>query len=206
MAPRRGRSACATEARRSICLIAGGRKTTRQLFSFRLSAAALLFALPALAASAEEPGTRKAGLWEVNVQNSFGGPEIITMQHCTDEATDREAQSIFAPRRKETCPKRDSQKTATATGYIINSVCSGAGTPITSHSVFTGDFNSAYTMKTVSHHEGGPANPPRNVTITIEAKWLGPCKADQKPGDSWVGGYKSTIEDMKKRLKYLAPK
>jgi hypothetical protein len=138
----------------------------------------------------------------MKVQNSYGGPEIITMQHCTDEATDREARSIFAPRTKQVCPKKESQKTATATGYVIDSVCSGAGTPTTSHSEFTGDYNSAYTLKTTSHREDGPANA-RDVTITIEGKWLGPCKPDQKPGDSWVGGFRLTIEDTRKRMNDL---
>ncbi len=141
---------------------------------------------------------RKAGLWEMKVQNSYAGPEIITMQNCTDEAADREASSIFAPRTKELCPKRDSKKTATATGYVIDSVCSGAGMPTTSHTEFTGDSNSAYTKKITSHREGGPTNPPRDFTTIIEAKWLGPCKADQKPGDIWVGGFRLTIEDIKR--------
>jgi hypothetical protein len=149
---------------------------------------------------------RKPGLWEFKVQNSFGGPEIITMQHCTDEATDSEIRSIYAPRTQETCPKKESQKTSTATGYVIDSVCSGAGMPTTSRTEFTGDHNSAHTTKTTSHREGGPTNPPRDVTITIEAKWLGPCKADQKPGDGWVGGFRLTIEDRKKMMKDFPPK
>jgi hypothetical protein len=178
----------------------------RQLFSFRLAAAALLFALPALDASGEELRARKAGLWEMTVLMSNSEP-AVTMQNCTDETTDEETKSLFAPFAKQVCPKKDVlQKTATATGYVIDSVCSGVGTPTTSHTEFTGDYNSAYTMKTISHRERGPANPPRDVTITIEAKWLGPCKADQKPGDTWVGGYKLTIEDTKNRMKYLVPK
>jgi hypothetical protein len=142
----------------------------------------------------------------MKVQTSFGGPEIITMQHCTDEASDREMSSIYAPRTKETCPKKESRKTATATGYVIDSVCSGAGMPTTSRTEFTGHHNSAYTTKTTSHRDGGPTNPPRDVTITIEAKWLGPCKADQKPGDGWVGGFRLTIEDRKKMMKDFPPK
>jgi hypothetical protein len=142
----------------------------------------------------------------MKVQNSFGGPEIITMQHCVDEATDREMSSIYAPRTKETCPKKESRKTATATGYVIDSVCSGAGMPTTSRTEFTGHHNSAYTTKTTSHRDGGPTNPPRDVTITIEAKWLGPCKADQKAGDGWVGGFRLTIEDRKKMMKGFPPK
>ena len=46
----------------------------------------------------------------------------------------------------------------------------------------------------------------RDSTTTIEAKWLGACKADQKPGDIMMpGGMKMNIKDMEK-LKALIPK
>jgi len=49
----------------------------------------------------------------------------------------------------------------------------------------SGDFNSGYTVKVHSKREGrdrpGPAFRPK-TDMTIEAKWLGACKADQKPG------------------------
>jgi hypothetical protein len=171
---------------------------TRRFFSFRPAAAASLFALSALAASAEESPMRKAGLWEIKIQNSDSGPEILTTQNCTDEATDRETEAIFAWRPNETCPKIDFRKTATPTGYVTNSVCSGAGTTTTWRTEFTGDYDSAYTKKTTAHREGGPANVPRDVTITFEAKRLGPCKADQQPGDfESPGGYKFSIKSLK---------
>jgi len=47
---------------------------------------------------------------------------------------------------------------------------------------------------------------PRDSTTTIEAKWLGACKSDQKPGDIMMpGGMKMNIKDMQK-LKALIPK
>ena len=47
---------------------------------------------------------------------------------------------------------------------------------------------------------------PRDTTTTIEAKWLGACKPDQKPGDIMMpGGMKMNIKDMEK-LKGLMPK
>ena len=141
---------------------------------------------------------RKAGLWEMKYQNSDAGPGIITAQNCTDEATERETNSIFAKRSKEICPKIDSRKTATPTGYVTDSVCSGAGTTMTWRTEFTGDYNSAYTKKTTAHREGGPPNVPRDVTNSVEAKRLGPCKADQKPGDfEMPGGYKFSTEGLK---------
>ena len=47
---------------------------------------------------------------------------------------------------------------------------------------------------------------PRDSTTTIEAKWLGACKPDQKPGDIVMpGGFKINIKDAEK-LKGLMPK
>ena len=94
----------------------------------------------------------------------------------------------------------------TATGYVSDSVCGMAGVTVTSHAEITGDFNSAYTVKSTSHTEGGVGGAPRDSTTTIEAKWLGACKPDQKPGDIMMpGGMKMNIKDMQK-LKALIPK
>ena len=105
---------------------------------------------------------------------------------------------------KEICSKQDIQKTAT--GYVSDSVCGVAGMTITSHAEITGDFNSAYTVKSTVRSERGPGSAPRDSTSTIEAKWLGACKADQKPGDIMMpGGMKMNIKDMEK-LKAMIPK
>ena len=84
----------------------------------------------------------------------------------------------FSPMGKEMCSKQDIQKTTT--GYVSDSVCGFSGVSITSHAEITGDFNSAYTVKSTSHSERGPAGMPRDSSTTIEAKWLGACKGDQK--------------------------
>jgi hypothetical protein len=34
--------------------------------------------------------------------------------------------------------------------------------------------------------------------MTLEGKWTGPCKADQKPGDVIMGGRKINVRDMQK--------
>jgi len=126
------------------------------------------------------------------------------MQHCTDETTDKAMTDAASPMAKDMCPKQDLQKTAT--GYVSDSVCKVGGMSITSHSETTGDFNSGYTVKSTSHSEGGPSGAPRDTTTTIEAKWLGACKPDQKPGDIVMpGGFKMNVKDMQK-LKGLLPK
>src|SRR5882762_10577437 len=166
---------------------------TRQLFSFRIAATVLAWTMSALAASAIEMPTRKAGLWEMKMVRTGSPMPDMTMQHCTDETTDKAMSSGFSPMSKDICSKNDIQKTAT--GYITDSVCSVGGRSTTSHSETTGDFNSAYTVKATSHSEGGPAGVPRDSTMTLEAKWLGACKADQKPGDIMMpGGMKMNVK------------
>jgi uncharacterized protein DUF3617 len=175
---------------------------TRQRLAFGL-ASCLLASLPAPAVHAAELPVRKAGLWEMKVVKTGAVPEM-TMQHCTDETTDKQMSTAFSPMSKEICSKNDIQQTAT--GYTTDSVCSVAGVSMTSHSDISGDFNSAYTIKSTSHREGGPAGVPRDSTTTIEAKWLGACKPDQKPGDIVMpGGFKLNIKDADK-LKGLLPK
>ena len=168
------------------------------------SAIGLLALLTAKAAGAVELPVRKAGLWEMKVLHTGSAVPDMTMQHCTDEATDKDMSTSLSPMGKEMCSKQDLQKTAT--GYVSDSICGIAGMSITSHAEIIGDFNSAYTVKSTSHTERGPAGVPRDSTTTIEAKWLGACKTDQKAGDIMMpGGMKMNIKDMQK-LKDLMPK
>lgn len=148
----------------------------------------LICAVPALAA---ELPTRKAGLWEMKTTILNG--HSVSMQQCVDARTDQAMQSRAASMPQQNCSKRDVQKSGdTAT---IDSVCTVAGKTITSHTVITGSFDSAYTMVITSQGRGIP--PGR--TITMAAKWLGPCAADQKPGDViMANGMKMNILNMQR--------
>src|SRR5436190_6135713 len=161
----------------------GARSMTRQLLSW-VSAVGLLALLPAADAQAVDLPVRKAGLWEMKMVRTGSSVPDMTMQHCTDASTDKQMNTSFSPG-KETCAKQDIQKTAT--GYVSDTVCAVAGMTVTSHAEITGDFNSAYTVKSTSHSErsGGQV---RDSTTTVEAKWLGACKADQKPADIVMPG------------------
>ena len=175
----------------------------RRLLVVSLSAAGLLALAPVHAGAVELP-VRKAGLWEMKVLNAGAPKPEMTMQQCTDETTDKDMSTSFSPMAKEICSKQDIQKTAT--GYVSDSVCGVAGMTIKSHAEINGDFNSAYTVKSTSHSEGGMAGTGRDNSTTIEAKWLGACKGDQKAGDILMpGGMKINIKDMEK-LKALIPK
>jgi hypothetical protein len=157
----------------------------------------------ACGAVAEDLPLRKPGLWEMKIARNGSGLPDLTMQHCTDASTDKDMNNMVSPMAKQICSKQDVQKTAT--GYVADSVCSVAGGTMTSHAEITGDFNSAYTVMATSHTDKGPTNL-RDITTKIEAKWLGDCKPNQKPGDIVMpGGFKLNLKDAEK-LKGLLPK
>lgn len=158
-------------------------------------------AAPAMAAEVEVPN-RKPGLWEMKMVNS--GMAGLTMQHCTDEATDKQLRTVYSPMAREVCSKNVVQKTAT--GYITDAVCTVGGVTMNSHSVIKGDLNSAYSIHVSSEQQGAPSVVPERTSMTLEAKWLGPCKPEQKPGDIVMpGGFRLNINDMDK-LKNLLPR
>jgi uncharacterized protein DUF3617 len=163
----------------------------RWRLAFGVSVAAL--ALSCVAAGADELPLRKPGLWEMKVIKVGSQLPTVTMQHCTDATTDKDMADSVSPLIKRVCTKQDVVKTAA--GYVSDSVCTFAGTAVTSHSEIVGDFNSAYTVTTKAHLDKGPDSV-RDTTTQIEAKWLGACKPDQKPGDVIMpGGIKMNIKD-----------
>jgi hypothetical protein len=166
-------------------------------------ACGLLLMLSAPGALADDLPIRKPGLWEMKMVRTGSSMPAMTIEHCTDETTDKEMNDSVAPMAKQMCSKQDIKKTAA--GYVGDSVCGAGGVSVTSHSEIVGDFNSAYTVNSTSHSDKGPGGKPLDTVTKIEAKWLGACKPDQKPGDIVMpGGMKMNIKDMAK-LKALIP-
>jgi hypothetical protein len=161
----------------------------------RLGATAILILAGALPAVAAELPTRKAGLWEVKMsfENRNGAGQSI--QQCIDPATDQAMQSSTGPLAQAACSRRDIQKSGNT--VTIDSTCTVGGKTATSHAVITGSLESAYTMTVTSESDALPGG---KMTMTMAAKWLGPCAADQKPGDMIMGnGVKMNILEMQKR-------
>lgn len=128
---------------------------------------------------------RKPGLWELDMSFEGRSMPMQKMQHCIDAETDKMLNAMGTSMGKESCPKQDMRRAGDT--IVVDSVCDFGGGKTTSHAVLTGDFSSAYTVKVDSTREGGPTMPgmkPGQAThMTIAAKWLGACKAGQKPGD-----------------------
>ena len=149
---------------------------------------AVSFAGPA---AAIDLPTRKPGLWEIKMvlENSAVAPPA--MQHCIDAATDKLLHEKFSVG-QESCSKHDISRSGST--FVIDSSCKFGNMATTTHAVFEGDFDSAYTVNVSTTLDGGVKK-----NMTMQAKWLGPCKPDQKPGDiEMPGGMKMNILDMPK--------
>jgi Protein of unknown function (DUF3617) len=166
-------------------------------------ACAMVLGLAAQPADADDLPIRKPGLWEMKVLNAGSPVPKMAIQHCTDETTDKSLNDQVSPLSKQACSKQEIKKTST--GYVADAVCNIGRASIVSHTEIVGDFNSAYTVNTTSHSDKGPGGKPLDTRTAIEAKWLGACKSDQKPGDIMMpGGLKMNVKDMEK-LKALIP-
>jgi Protein of unknown function (DUF3617) len=160
----------------------------------RFGAAAVLLLAGAMPALADDLPRRKPGLWEVTTNLSTLSGIDMTSQICLDAATDRMTMLSTGPLATEACPKIDVQRSGDT--VTIDASCTLAGKPATSHVVITGSFDSAVTMTATSQSEALPGG---KMIIMTAAKRLGPCAADQKPGDMIINGVKMNILEMRKQ-------
>lgn len=160
-----------------------------------IGAISILVLICAVPASAVELPSRKPGLWQVKTDIGNSNAQARVIQQCIDAATDQMMQSSAGPFAPAVCPKRDVQRSENS--ITINSTCAIGGKPATAHSVITGSLDSAYTMTVTSQ---SPDIPDGKMIMTMDAKWLGPCAPDQKPGDIIMSnGMKINVPEMEKR-------
>jgi hypothetical protein len=154
-----------------------------------------VMALSASAAAAADLPSRRPGLWQVTTSiTGKAGPRVILQ--CIDATTDQMMQSSAGPYSAAACPQRDARQSADS--ITIDSTCTVAGKPATAHATITGRFDSAYTMTVTSHSEALPSS---DMTMTVDGKRLGPCAADQRPGDMiFENGRKINLLDALKGM------
>jgi hypothetical protein len=147
---------------------------------------AVLAAVIAIAASdsnAQSTPKRKAGLWQQTVTSSGAGIPPTSMSMCTDEKTD----DLMNDRAGSS--QRCSQQSASKQGnaFVVEAVCKEGATTIRTRGVFSGDFSTRYTGELRSTFDP-PMHGMKEMTQKIDARWVGPCKPGQKPGDVMVEG------------------
>jgi hypothetical protein len=162
--------------------------------------ATALAAIFATAAAADDYPPRKPGLWEVAVHNA-SLPQV-TMKMCIDAETDQLFHKFSGDIRSKHCSKNDIK----TVGNVVTSEndCVLGGTKVNSVAVATYTGDSAYHVDIKTHFD-----PPKlgqsDVTVSQDAKWVGECPADMKPGDFDMGhGIKLNIKTVE-RLRSLLP-
>jgi hypothetical protein len=155
----------------------------------------VFFAANAAAAASFDPPKRKSGLWEINI-SSGQTKGSHAMQQCIDEKTDDLMKKELTENQKPQCSKNEMRKEGDK--IIAESVCKVQNSTATTRAVFTGRFDSAYKADIKSTYEP-PMSGMKESSSVIEAKWLGPCKAGQKPGDIVMPGMPNiNIDEMRK--------
>ena len=154
----------------------------------------ICLSVPALA---DEMPARKAGLWEIKTNTGVANMPQVSMKQCIDTATDKMMQNNAgsAPDAAKQCTQGSVQRSGNT--ITVDSTCNIAGKTMASHIVINGSFDSSYTMTVTSQGEGVPG---AGRAVTLTATWLGPCAADQHPGDMIMpNGMKINILDAQKR-------
>jgi len=136
---------------------------------------------------------RKSGLWEIETASTAHSGVAPKAQLCIDQKSDDALNDIGTGITKQMCSTSNVRREGDA--IVSDSVCKFGATSITTHSVVTGRFDSAYQVDTRSTYEP-PMNGRKENAAVIQARWIGPCKADQKPGDMILpNGMKFNVHD-----------
>ena len=163
------------------------------------SLVAVIAVLPGSTAFALDLPARKAGLWEITM--TFEGRKLPpqTAQHCIDAETDKLMNAMGSG--MSTCSKQDVQRSGNT--ITVDSVCKVGAATVTSHAsspaTSTAPTRSRSPRSARAVRRCRASRPAPATSMTIAAKWLGACKADQKPGDMILaGGRKINILDLQK--------
>jgi hypothetical protein len=137
------------------------------------------FALTA-AAYGDTSTPLRPGLWRITTTVALVPGRVGTNDMCMDRATERRLITSTSEKPPENCSRYD--RTFTATGATVDTVCSMQGMTSTTHRVVTYVSDTAYAVN-IRAASTRPNTQPYEATIVSHAKWQGPCPASMKPGD-----------------------
>ena len=131
--------------------------------------------VPAVAAAVDLP-RRKSGLWEISTAAREG--QIVAASMCVDQKTDDLSRQLAGVGVQ--CSRQDVRREGSR--YVFDSVCRFGESTATSRAVFSGSFETQYEVDITAKY-APPLMGMSEGRSTIKARWLGPCKPGQKPGD-----------------------
>ena len=166
--------------------------------TFLLAAAGLAAPLALNAQSPDLP-PRKPGLWEVTttVEKPRALPPVPA-QMCLDAATDREMMDHALKLVGGNCTGLSTRRQGRT--YVIEADCKLGGMPAKYKVVISGDFNSAYTLRSEGTTEGAPdaGKAPRSALMIQTATWKSADCPGMRPGVmTMFGVIKVNIKQMK---------
>jgi hypothetical protein len=131
-------------------------------------------------ACAADPPVLKAGLWEVvrTTTQESGQKHVTTM--CLDDSVQAEMREFGMGVAKSMCSQNE--RSFDGTRMVTSSVCNMGPSTITSKTVMTFKGNTAYHADGTATFDPPMANV-RESKVSIDARWTGPCKPGQRPGD-----------------------
>lgn len=161
-----------------------------------VSLLALTLALPA---TAQNLPARKPGLWEhiaTQTIQSVTSQKFVS-QHCIDAETDQAMQAFGTDLIKAKCDRLDWRPEGS--NRVLYAGCLYGDQPFKVYGIATGDLSADYkTTLTVTRigRPEWPTMPPETVFNTA-AKWIGACRAGQRPGDmTLANGQYMNIRDV----------
>jgi len=170
----------------------------KRRFKTRSLSALLLLGLAAGGTLAADAPKRKTGLWEIDSRME-GMPSMGAIQQCIDQNTD-DLMQRRARKDKLDCSVMEVKPQGNK--VIMHSVCKFEGTTATTDAEFIGAFDSAY-KGAINTRYNPPMHGMNESKMTVAAKWLGPCKPGQKPGDVIMPSMKNmNINEMMKDPKF----
>jgi len=135
----------------------------------------------ALAAVAADYPKRKPGLWEItrSPTNPKYPPQVQRI--CLDAATDAMLYQYGEGASRKMCSKMDMRNQGGT--LVTDSTCSFGQSQVTTHSVMSFSGDSAYHTDSNVHYDPPLLGKTSESHSSQDAKWLGACPADMKPGD-----------------------
>lgn len=135
--------------------------------------------LSASSVRAVELPPMKPGLWETASTSSLRPDVAAHLRICYGEDTERELMAKGEAALKQYhCVTPGFQRSGDS--YVYESACTIAGHTLTTRAVFT--YQGDASIHGVTTSDSGDGSPPH--TSTSDSRWVGACKAGQKPGDS----------------------
>lgn len=167
-----------------------------------LTATLLISLLPAAlpAGAGESIPPRKAGLWEIATEASMIPGQKMMAQRCVGPDGDGDVLDPGARERKKCTPPRISRA---GSAYVTDMTCTVQGSTATIHGTVSGDFQNQYSGR-IDTTYAPPLHGLSSSSMVIAARWLGPCPAGQKPGDTVLStpGGRLNLKDVVRGLSH----